>query len=201
MFGAEIPTLRAVGRFWRGAVAGLVTTKTIAAAHSLRLTRCAIAAPAGKAPVIGSAVTRHGLQVRIPSEKRHPAAAQRDRKKCARGPISRVLSGTIIYLGYALPHTSCHLQVLSGKQLHLFAVLLRIGFTWTRKVASAAVSSYLTFPSLPIKYMQAYILWRFISVALSLRSPLAEVIRYPALRSPDFPHGMIFRYDTTRLFS
>ena len=33
------------------------------------------------------------VQVRIPSEKRHPAAAQKGSpKKCARGPISRVLS-------------------------------------------------------------------------------------------------------------
>ena len=36
------------------------------------------------------------------------------------------------------------------------------------------VSSYLAFPSLPLS-------WRSISVALSLRSPSADVIRYPAL--------------------
>ena len=29
---------------------------------------------------------------------------------------------------------------------------------------------------------------RFISVALALESPLPDVIRHPALRSPDFPH-------------
>ncbi len=30
--------------------------------------------------------------------------------------------------------------------------------------------------------------WRFISVALALESPPPDVIRHPALRSPDFPH-------------
>ena len=54
------------------------------------------------------------------------------------------------------------------------------------------VSSYLAFPSLPLA-------WRFISVALSLGSPPADVIRYPALRSPDFPHDTTFRHDIARL--
>ncbi len=54
------------------------------------------------------------------------------------------------------------------------------------------VSSYLAFPSLPLAR-------RFISVALSLGSPPADVIRYPALRSPDFPHDTTFRHDTARL--
>ena len=31
------------------------------------------------------------------------------------------------------------------------------------------------------------IFWRYISVALSLESPPPDVIRHPALRSPDFP--------------
>ena len=43
-----------------------------------------------------------------------------------------------------------------------------------REVTSASVSSYLAFPSLPL-------IRRFISVALSLRSPSAAVSRYPAL--------------------
>ncbi len=42
---------------------------------------------------------------------------------------------------------------------------------------------------------------RFISVALSLRSPSADVIRYPALRCPDFPHGNTFRRHTARQHS
>ena len=50
-------------------------------------------------------------------------------------------------------------------------------------VSTPSVSSYLAFPPLPAKYNR-----RYISVALSLRSPSAAVSRYPALRSPDFPH-------------
>lgn len=48
-------------------------------------------------------------------------------------------------------------------------------------VSISSVSSYLAFPSLPQKR-------RFISVALSLRSPSAAVSRYPALCCSDFPH-------------
>ena len=55
------------------------------------------------------------------------------------------------------------------------------------------VSSYLAFPSLP------YRVRRFISVALSRGSPRADVIRYPALRCPDFPHRNTFRQHTARL--
>ena len=50
------------------------------------------------------------------------------------------------------------------------------------------VSSYLAFPSLAVnkKFHR-----RYISVALSRESPPADVIRYPALRSTDFPHSDI----------
>ena len=50
-------------------------------------------------------------------------------------------------------------------------------------VTSQAVSSYLAFPPLP-----GYSSWRFISVALVWESPPPDVIRHPALWSPDFPH-------------
>ena len=53
------------------------------------------------------------------------------------------------------------------------------------------VSSYLAFPSLPLAR-------RFISVALSRRLPVADVISYPVLRSPDFPHGNTLRHHTAR---
>ncbi len=53
------------------------------------------------------------------------------------------------------------------------------------------VSSYLAFPSLPHAR-------RFISVALSRRLPVADVISYPVLRSPDFPHGNTLRQHTAR---
>ena len=58
-------------------------------------------------------------------------------------------------------------------------------------VTKESVSSYLAFPSLPARR-------RFISVALSRRSPSADVIRYPALRCPDFPHTNTFRQHGTR---
>ena len=64
-----------------------------------------------------------------------------------------------------------------------------MGFTGTRYVTVPAVSSYLTFPPLP---GQA---GRFISVALSLESPPPDVIRHPALRSPDFPHAALAACD------
>ena len=50
----------------------------------------------------------------------------------------------------------------------------------SRKVTNALVSSYLTFPPLPQKR-------RYLSVALSLRSPSLGVTQHPALRSSDFP--------------
>ena len=53
------------------------------------------------------------------------------------------LSGTAVAVCLMPPWSAV------GQTIALTAVLLRIGFTWTRKVASAAVSSYLTFPSLP----------------------------------------------------
>ena len=48
-------------------------------------------------------------------------------------------------------------------------------------VTKTAVSSYLAFPPLPVT-------WRYISVALAWESPPPDVIRHPALWSPDFPH-------------
>src|SRR5690606_36776048 len=54
MFFAGIPAIRAVGRFRRGATAGLATAMPIAQLNLLRFPRAFIAAPAGKAPVIGS---------------------------------------------------------------------------------------------------------------------------------------------------
>ena len=52
MLAAEIPAVRAVGRFGRGAVTRLVTAETVADAHALRFPRRAIGTPAGKTPVI-----------------------------------------------------------------------------------------------------------------------------------------------------
>ena len=60
----------------------------------------------------------------------------------------------------------------------------------TPLVTKGMVSSYLAFPSLPLAR-------RFISVALFLRSPSADVIRYPVLEARTFlavrPFGIIQR--------
>lgn len=60
----------------------------------------------------------------------------------------------------------------------------------SRKVASALVSSYLTFPPLPSSYCYTHLhrrFWRYLSVALSLESPPLGVTQHPALWSSDFP--------------
>ncbi len=56
------------------------------------------------------------------------------------------------------------------------------GVYTAHRVTAAPVSSYLPFPSLQIAL-------RSVSVALSLESPPPDVIRRPALRCSDFPHG------------
>lgn len=92
----------------------------------------------------------------------------------------------IIYLGLSLPTASSDLpESRSGKPVALCLVLLRMGFTCALLVTSEAVVSYTTFPPLPC--------WRYISVALALESPLPDVIRHPALWSPDFPHLLHLR--------
>ncbi len=90
----------------------------------------------------------------------------------------------VIYLDLLSPVSSSNLpKSVTGHHYMLFyAVLLQMGFTYAPFVAKRAVSSYLTFPSLPSKT------WRFISVALSLESPPPDVIWHPTLWSSDFPH-------------
>ena len=88
-----------------------------------------------------------------------------------------------IYLGLLLPTASSDLPGnRSGKPIISYLVLLRMGFTCALLVTSEAVVSYTAFPPLPDT------IGRFISVALALESPPPDVIRHPALRSPDFPH-------------
>ena len=60
-------------------------------------------------------------------------------------------------------------------------------FTCARPVTRTAVVSYTAFPPLPISSTLSVKHWRYISVALALESPPPDVIRHPALRSPDFP--------------
>ena len=56
------------------------------------------------------------------------------------------------------------------------------------RVTEVSVGSYPAFPSLP-HYRAA--IRRFISVALSLKSPSPGVTRHPVLRSSDFPRGQM----------
>ena len=88
----------------------------------------------------------------------------------------------IIYLGLPLPEGSSDLpESTTGRRMAFFSVLLRMEFTCARPVTRTAVVSYTTFPPLPQQVR------RFISVALVWESPPPDVIRHPALRSPDFP--------------
>ena len=88
----------------------------------------------------------------------------------------------IIYLGLLLPAGSSNLpEDATGRCIVLCSVLLRMGFTCARPVTRTAVVSYTAFPPLPQQVR------RFISVALVWESPPPDVIRHPALRSPDFP--------------
>ena len=60
--------------------------------------------------------------------------------------------------------------------------LLRIRFTWQMRLRTSG-------ELLPRLSTLAVVKRRYISVALSLRSPSADVISYPVLSSTDFPHG------------
>ena len=75
-----------------------------------------------------------------------------------------------------------------GKPVAFCLVLLRMGFTCAPPVAGRAVVSYSAFPPLPRGIPFPGSRGRYISVALALESPPPDVIRHPALRSPDFPH-------------
>ena len=88
----------------------------------------------------------------------------------------------IIYLDPPLPAGSSDLpESTTGRRMAFFSVLLRMEFTCARPVTRTAVVSYTAFPPLPQQVR------RFISVALVWESPPPDVIRHPALRSPDFP--------------
>ena len=88
----------------------------------------------------------------------------------------------IICLGLPLPEGSSDPpESTTGSRIAFYSVLLQMEFTCARPVTRTAVVSYTAFPPLPWKP------WRFISVALVWESPPPDVIRHPALRSPDFP--------------
>ncbi len=101
--------------------------------------------------------------------------------------VSRVLSWVIIYLILLLPTGLSDLpESTTGRRIAFCSVLLRMGFTCAFAVTGKAVGSYPAFPPLPA------VGGRFISVALAWESPPPDVIRHPALRSPDFPHLLSF---------
>ena len=107
--------------------------------------------------------------------------------------VSRVMSRIIIYLGLLLPAASSDLpESRPGKPVALCLVLLRMGFTCAPSVTRRAVVSYTAFPPLPGFPRREKPFppkaGRYISIALALESPPPDVIRHPALRSPDFPH-------------
>jgi len=99
------------------------------------------------------------------------------------GAVSRVMSfKTIIYLGRLLPAASSNLPGdETGRLIVSIFGLASDGVYMATAVTSCTVVSYTAFPPLPLT-------WRYISVALAWESPPPDVIRHPALRSPDFPH-------------
>ena len=72
---------------------------------------------------------------------------------------------------------------MTGSHIRFLFGLASDGVYMAFSVTRETVVSYTAFPPLPEE-----IPWRYLSVALSLESPPPDVIRHPALRSPDFPH-------------
>jgi hypothetical protein len=100
-------------------------------------------------------------------------------------PVSRVLSWTTICLDRLLPAGSSHLPGTCGPQSRPSAVLLQAGFAEPDRRRSAG-------ELLPHLSILAGMNRRFISVALSLKSPSPGITRRLALWSPDFPHARPF---------
>ena len=94
-----------------------------------------------------------------------------------------------IYLDVQLPAHSSDYGERDGQPLNApISILLRVGFTW-----HTALPRYrwaLTPPFHPYR-ITVRAMRRFISVALSLKSPSPGVTRHPVLRSSDFPRGQI----------
>ncbi len=108
-------------------------------------------------------------------------------KKKTRPSVSRVLSCTVIYLRLPSPASSSDIHGVrrADNPVRRTPNLAAGGVYMARRVTAAPVSSYLAFP--PLRKRES--LPRYISVALSLKSPSPDVIRRPVLCCPDFPHG------------
>ena len=107
-------------------------------------------------------------------------------------PVSRVLSWAIIHLGPSSPTASSDLPgsprgqrspASEDAEALPYLVLLRVGFTVPRRVATRAVRSYRTISPLPRAEARGGIF----SVALSVGSRPPGVTWHPVRRSPDFP--------------
>ncbi len=121
------------------------------------------------------------------SKKARKLPLHRPDKK-ARKTVSRVLSWMIIYPGRMLPHgSSGPPERTPGERISFCLALLRMGFTYAPAVTGRAVVSYTAVSPLPPGACTPG--GCFFSVALSLESPPPDVIRHPALWSPDFPRG------------
>ena len=119
--------------------------------------------------------------------KNHPKAVLVGNKRDLSLSVSRVLSCTVIYLGLPSPTSSSDIHGIpsDGQPSWRKPNLAAGGVYMAYRVTAISVSSYLAFPSLQRKSL------RFISVALSLRSPSPDVIRHPVLCSSDFPHDAL----------
>ena len=108
-------------------------------------------------------------------------------KKKTRPSVSRVLSCTVIYLRLPSPASSSDIHGVrrADNPVRRTPNLAAGGVYIARRVTAAPVSFYLAFP--PLRKRET--LPRYISVALSLKSPSPDVIRRPVLCCPDFPHG------------
>ena len=104
--------------------------------------------------------------------------------------VSRVLSCTVIYLDLPSPTSSSDIHGVppDGQPYWRTPNLATGGVYMAYRVTTVSVSSYLAFPSLPqrgdsqteiLKAKKQSSLRRFISVALSLKSPSPDVIRHP----------------------
>ena len=114
-------------------------------------------------------------------------------------PVSRVLSHFKCYDHLSRLYVAAQLMPPTGIRRADAALLRPVNGVASDRVYICAKSPVrrwaLTSPFHP------YPFGRFISVALSLRSPSADIIRYPALWSPDFPHNNTFRFHITRPYN
>ena len=111
-----------------------------------------------------------------------------EKEKVRSGPISRVLSWTVIYLEPTLPSVSSTLPERSaGHTIALLFAFAPEGACQATRLPGCWWS--LTPPFQLFSHLLAQAAGVFFSAALSVGSPRPAVSRLPALWSPDFPHG------------